>query len=72
MRKLTGLALASAMFFGVIGCDGGGDLKEGTPANVDMTKNFSPDIPVGPISAKDLGKAKAKEAAAVKDNAPVK
>lgn len=69
MRKLTGLVLASAMVFGVIGCDSGGDLKEGAPTNVDMTKNFSPDIPVGPISAKDISKGKAKEAA-TKSGAP--
>ena len=63
MKKFTSLALASTLFMSVIGCDGGG-VEEGVPKDVDMTKSYSPAIPVGPISAKDIAKGKAKDAAA--------
>jgi hypothetical protein len=66
MRKLASFALVSTFLLGVIGCDGSGGAESGVPKNVDMTKNYSPDIPVGPITPKDMNKAKAKEKEAPK------
>lgn len=44
------------------GCDGGGDLKEGVPENIDMTKDYSPKIDMPGMSPK-IQKENAKKAA---------
>jgi len=43
---------------GLVGCGGGTGIKEGAPPNIDMSKNYSPPVAVGPIQPKDMAKAK--------------
>lgn len=54
--------LAALLLISLSGC-GGSPMEEGVPQNVDMSKNYSPSVPVGPIRPGDVKKAKASPAA---------
>lgn len=58
-RSVIG-SVGAALLFGLLGCDGGGDLKEGVPENVDMTKNYTPAAALPTMDPKDQQKAGAK------------
>lgn len=64
--------MAALLLISLAGCGGGSPLEEGVPKDIDMSKNYSPSVPVGPIRPGDVKKAKAGAPAAPagKDAAP--
>ncbi|MCY2934216.1 MAG: hypothetical protein WCJ40_13490 [Planctomycetota bacterium] len=59
MLKRTGFSLASLTFLGMIGC-GASVPDTGVPANIDMSKSYSPAAALPKMTPGDQGKAKAK------------
>lgn len=72
VRRMISLGLTGVLAIVLAGCDGGGDLKEGVPQNIDMAKSYTPAATVGTMSPKDFTtkKAAAKAANATPTPAP--
>lgn len=70
VRRMISLGLTGVFAIVLAGCDGGGDLKEGVPQNIDMAKSYTPPVAVGNMSPKDFTTKKAKAANATPAPAP--
>ena len=64
MRLLARFCVVGVVAFGLAGCDGGSDLKEGTPKDIDMSKDYSPKVDMPGMGVKAMKKAKAETAPA--------
>lgn len=71
MHRSLGITavLGGFLTLGLLGCGGGGELSDGTPENIDMTKSYTPDIVMPGMSPK-IQRESAKKAASATPPAP--
>lgn len=70
MRFLARFCLVGVVAVSLVGCDSGSGVTEGVPKNVDMKKDYSPNIDMPGASVKDMQKAKAKPKTVGEPSAP--
>lgn len=69
LRWVGGLAVLSSMT--LAGCGSASGIKEGAPASIDMSKDYSPPVKVGPITPKDMAGATAGKTGGAPVGAPL-
>ena len=72
MRLLVRFCVVGVVAFGLAGCDGGSDLQEGTPKNIDLSQDHSSKLDMPGMGVKAMKKAKTETAPATTAPEPSK